>query len=83
MRTAAASVLALAATASAVHQGFNYGSTNSDGSIRDQQRFQDEFNTAKKLEGVSGFNSARLYTMIVSEHKNKNILTTEHMLTAK
>ncbi|OBT65791.1 hypothetical protein VE03_03290 [Pseudogymnoascus sp. 23342-1-I1] len=64
MRTTAASVLALAATASAVHQGFNYGSTNSDGSIRDQQRFQDEFNAAKNLEGASGFNSARLYTMI-------------------
>ncbi|KFZ18186.1 hypothetical protein V502_04212 [Pseudogymnoascus sp. VKM F-4520 (FW-2644)] len=63
MRTAA-SILALVATASAVHQGFNYGSTNSDGSIRDQQRFQDEFNAAKSLEGVTGFNSARLYTMI-------------------
>ncbi|KFY37805.1 hypothetical protein V495_06932, partial [Pseudogymnoascus sp. VKM F-4514 (FW-929)] len=63
MRTTA-SVLALVATASAVHQGFNYGSTNSDGSIRDQQRFQDEFNAAKSLEGVTGFNSARLYTMI-------------------
>ncbi|ELR06068.1 hypothetical protein VC83_07327 [Pseudogymnoascus destructans] len=63
MRTTA-SVLALVASASAVHQGFNYGSTNSDGSIRDQQRFQDEFNAAKNLEGVSGFNSARLYTMI-------------------
>ncbi|OBT85001.1 hypothetical protein VE02_04989 [Pseudogymnoascus sp. 03VT05] len=63
MRTAA-SVLALVATASAVHQGFNYGSTNSDGSIRDQQRFQDEFTAAKSLEGVTGFNSARLYTMI-------------------
>ncbi|OBT76306.1 hypothetical protein VF21_03366 [Pseudogymnoascus sp. 05NY08] len=63
MRTAA-SVLALVATASAVHQGFNYGSTNSDGSIRDQQRFQDEFTAAKSLKGVTGFNSARLYTMI-------------------
>ncbi|KFY45606.1 hypothetical protein V494_00860, partial [Pseudogymnoascus sp. VKM F-4513 (FW-928)] len=63
MRTAA-SLLALVATASAVHQGFNYGSTNSDGSIRDQQRFQDEFNAARNLEGASGFNSARLYTMI-------------------
>ncbi|KFZ05177.1 hypothetical protein V501_08623 [Pseudogymnoascus sp. VKM F-4519 (FW-2642)] len=63
MRTTA-SILALVASASAVHQGFNYGSTNSDGSIRDQQRFQDEFNAAKSLKGVTGFNSARLYTMI-------------------
>lgn len=82
MRTTAASVLALAATASAVHQGFNYGSANSDGSIRDQQRFQDEFNAAKNLEGASGFNSARLYTMIVSS-QTKNHLAIDHMLTAK
>lgn len=69
MRTTASVLASLVATASAVHQGFNYGSTNSDGSIRDQQRFQDEFNAAKNLEGVTGFNSARLYTMIVSLHK--------------
>ncbi|OBT49117.1 hypothetical protein VE00_00223 [Pseudogymnoascus sp. WSF 3629] len=64
MRTTASVLASLVATASAVHQGFNYGSTNSDGSIRDQQRFQDEFNAAKNLVGVTGFNSARLYTMI-------------------
>lgn len=81
MRTTA-SILALVATASAVHQGFNYGSTNSDGSIRDQQRFQDEFNAAKSLEGVTGFNSARLYTMIVSCTQTA-ILAAEHMLTNK
>lgn len=81
MRTTA-SILALVATASAVHQGFNYGSTNSDGSIRDQQRFQDEFTAAKSLEGVTGFNSARLYTMIVSCTQTA-ILAAEHMLTNK
>ena len=77
---AAASVLALAATVSAVHQGFNYGSTNTDGSIKDQQSFQNEFNTAKSLVGASGFNSARLYTSIVS---CRIILATEHALTKK
>jgi len=49
---------------SAQYKGFNYGSTNSDGSIKTQQQFTDEFNTAQQLVGTSGWNSARLYTMI-------------------
>jgi len=60
-------ILALAAslpTAFAVSQGFNYGSVNSDGSFRFQADFQREFKLAKELTGTSGFNSARLYTMI-------------------
>lgn len=42
------------------HKGFNYGaSTNNAGTD-----FATEFATAQKLIGTSGFNSARLYTMI-------------------
>jgi glucan endo-1,3-beta-D-glucosidase len=62
-------LLALAAslsTTTAVFQGFNYGSTKSDGStFRYQADFQSLFQTAKNLVGTSGFTSARLYTMIV------------------
>lgn len=43
-----------------VHKGFNYGaSTNNAGTD-----FQTEFAAAQSLAGTSGFNSARLYTMI-------------------
>lgn len=61
------SLLALAATISAAHaavKGFNYGSTNTDGSAVTEERFIDLFNNAKNLQGTSGFTSARLYTMI-------------------
>jgi glucan endo-1,3-beta-D-glucosidase len=61
------SLLALAAslsTSAAVLQGFNYGSTQTDGSIKVQADFQSEFATAKALVGTSGFTSARLYTML-------------------
>jgi len=57
-------IAASIAAASAQYKGFNYGSTNADGTIKDQQHFTDEFNTAKNLVGASGFTSARLYTMI-------------------
>ncbi|RLL95291.1 hypothetical protein CFD26_102962 [Aspergillus turcosus] len=59
----AALALALA-TSEAAYQGFNYGSTKSDGSVKSQSDFQSEFLTAKNLVGTSGFTSARLYTMI-------------------
>jgi glucan endo-1,3-beta-D-glucosidase len=51
---------------SAVIQGFNYGSTQSDGSYKSQSDFEAEFATAQNLVGTSGFTSARLYTTIVS-----------------
>jgi glucan endo-1,3-beta-D-glucosidase len=54
----------LAASVSAVYQGFNYGPTNSDGSVVVQSEFTDLFTTAQQLVGTSGFTSARLYTMI-------------------
>lgn len=60
-------LLALAGSASAVYQGFNYGATKSDGyTVRAQSDFESLFSTAKNLVGTSGFTSARLYTMIVS-----------------
>ncbi|KAF2140877.1 glycoside hydrolase family 17 protein [Aplosporella prunicola CBS 121167] len=60
-------LLALAAslsTAAAQIKGFNYGSTFTDGSAKQQADFVNDFNTAKGLSGASGFTSARLYTMI-------------------
>lgn len=60
-------VIALAlsiAAAEAAHQGFNYGTTKSDGSYNLEADFKTEFQTAKNLVGTSGFTSARLYTMI-------------------
>lgn len=48
-------------------QGMNVGSTDSSGAARDQANFQTYFSTSKNLEGTNNaFNSARLYTMIVS-----------------
>lgn len=67
MHTSHLLALALSvATSNAVYQGFNYGSTQSDGSYKEQSDFQDDFKTAKSLVGTSGFTSARLYTMLVS-----------------
>ena len=52
-------------TVEAAYKGFNYASTNGDGSARTQSDFESYFKTAKSLVGTSGFTSARLYTMIV------------------
>jgi len=60
-------ILALAATlsqAAAQLQGFNYGSSNSDGTFKFQADYESEFKVAQNLVGTSGFNAARLYTMI-------------------
>ena len=43
-----------------MHKGFNYGA-DTNGAATD---FATEFAAAQKLSGTSGFNSARLYTMI-------------------
>ncbi|KAK7432642.1 hypothetical protein QQZ08_000850 [Neonectria magnoliae] len=62
------SLLAMAATvsaASAAFQGFNYGATFGDGTVKVQTDFENEFKTAASLVGTDGaFTSARLYTMI-------------------
>ncbi|KAK8929792.1 putative glucan endo-1,3-beta-glucosidase eglC [Metarhizium anisopliae] len=51
--------------AAAAFQGFNYGSTFTDGRPKAQTDFENEFKTAAGLEGTNGgFTSARLYTMV-------------------
>ncbi|KAK4940616.1 hypothetical protein LTR66_014893, partial [Elasticomyces elasticus] len=57
-------IAASLASVSAVLQGFNYGATQTDGSVKVLADFEAEFNRAKSLPGTSGFTSARLYTMI-------------------
>ncbi|KAH8723020.1 glucan 1,3-beta-glucosidase-like protein [Phaeosphaeriaceae sp. PMI808] len=57
-------VLALASTVVAQSKGFNYGSTNADGSCRTYNDFVRFFNEAKSLQGAPGFTTARLYTSI-------------------
>lgn len=64
MKATFTTVLSLAAAASAQVQGFNYGSTNADGSCRGYSDFVRYFNDAKSLPGASGFTAARLYTSI-------------------
>jgi len=53
-----------AASAATTYKGFNYGATFTDGSAKGLSDFTDEFNTAQKLNGVTGFTSARLFTTI-------------------
>lgn len=65
------SILALAATALAAEKGFNYGSTFSDGTLKIQSDYENEFNSAKNLVGQS-FTSARLYTMIQGNNEGPN-----------
>lgn len=64
---------ALLATASAQIKGFNYGSTNIDGSNRVQSQWVEHFNTAKNVVGASGFTSARLFTTIQAGTNNAPI----------
>ncbi|KAH6638646.1 glucan 1,3-beta-glucosidase-like protein [Truncatella angustata] len=64
MWTIFASLLSLACTVTAQVQGFNYGSTNNDGSCRGYNDYVRFFNEAKNLPGTSGFASARLYTSV-------------------
>lgn len=67
---AVTSALALAAAASTVRaafQGFNYGNKFTTGKLKVQSDYETEFKMAQDLEGTDGaFNSARLYTMLVS-----------------
>ena len=60
----------LATTSAAALQGFNYGSTFTDGSPKMESDYASEFTTAQNLVGTTGFTSARLYTMIVRATRN-------------
>jgi glucan endo-1,3-beta-D-glucosidase len=62
----------LSSSSATVLQGFNYGSTRSDGSVQTQADFQALFSTAKAVS--SGFTSARLYTMIVRQRESSGHL---------
>jgi glucan endo-1,3-beta-D-glucosidase len=67
------SLAVLVASVQGVHQGFNYGSTFTDGSAVVEADFQSRFTTAQNLVGTSGFTSARLYTMIQAGTTNNPI----------
>lgn len=69
----AATLLALAVAVSAQVKGFNYGSTFTDSSAKQQSDFENEFKTAQGLVGASGFTSARLYTMVQAGSANDPI----------
>ncbi|KAL9013793.1 MAG: hypothetical protein Q9173_001537 [Seirophora scorigena] len=47
-----------------VLQGFNYGSVFTNDAPVTRQDYINRFNTARQLQGTSGFTSARLFTMI-------------------
>ncbi|EFQ30768.1 glucan 1,3-beta-glucosidase [Colletotrichum graminicola] len=65
MRTSLTLAAVYAAAAATAFQGFNYGSTFTDGRPKTQSDFESEFKTAASLEGTNGaFTSARLYTMV-------------------
>ncbi|PNP52827.1 hypothetical protein THARTR1_06668 [Trichoderma harzianum] len=70
-------LLTLATAISAVnaaYQGFNYGSTFTNGQPKAQTDFEAEFRTAAGLDGTDGaFTSARLYTMIQGGTPNSPI----------
>ncbi|KAL7797095.1 glycoside hydrolase [Trichoderma afarasin] len=70
-------LLTLATAISAVnaaYQGFNYGSTFTNGAPKAQTDFEAEFKTAAGLDGTDGaFTSARLYTMIQGGTPNSPI----------
>ena len=67
-------LLALAAslaTATAqTYQGFNYGSTFTNGAPVTRPEYEAQFNAAKNLVGASGFSSARIFTLIQAGTQN-------------
>ena len=54
----------LLTSANAAIKGFNYGANFNNNQAKTRVDFEYEFNAAKQLPGTSGWNSARLYTMI-------------------
>ncbi|KAL8931129.1 MAG: hypothetical protein Q9208_000233 [Pyrenodesmia sp. 3 TL-2023] len=67
-------IAGLFSTASAqVYKGFNYGSVFTNNAPLTQQDFEDRFNTARQLQGTSGFTSARLFTTIQAGTANSPI----------
>ncbi|KUI73691.1 putative glucan endo-1,3-beta-glucosidase eglC [Cytospora mali] len=67
--TPQADIVSKAATVSAANsgiKGFNYGAFFLDQTAKKQVDFQYEFNRAQNLANTTGWNSARLYTMVQS-----------------
>ncbi|KAI4190671.1 MAG: hypothetical protein LQ348_003620 [Seirophora lacunosa] len=64
---------ALSTTYAQVLQGFNYGSVFTNDAPVTRQDYVDRFNTARQLQGTSGFTSARLFTMIQAGTANAPI----------
>ncbi|CAD6583547.1 MAG: hypothetical protein CYPHOPRED_002394 [Cyphobasidiales sp. Tagirdzhanova-0007] len=56
------------------NKGFSYASTFSDGSVKQYQDYVNEMQAAQKLVGApgTGFNSARLYTMVQADKNFTN-----------
>ncbi|WQF80323.1 Putative glycoside hydrolase family 17, glycoside hydrolase superfamily [Colletotrichum destructivum] len=74
MRASLALAAVYAAVTASAFQGFNYGSTFTDGRAKTQSDFESEFKTAASLEGTNGaFTSARLYTMVQGGSTNDPI----------
>ncbi|GJC79128.1 putative glucan endo-1,3-beta-glucosidase eglC [Colletotrichum liriopes] len=74
MRASLTLAAVYAAATAAAFQGFNYGSTFTDGRAKTQSDFESEFKTAASLEGTNGaFTSARLYTMVQGGSTNDPI----------
>ncbi|KAK1990973.1 glucan 1,3-beta-glucosidase [Colletotrichum falcatum] len=74
MRTSLTLAAVYAAAIATAFQGFNYGSTFTDGRPKTQSDFESEFRTAASLEGTDGaFTSARLYTMVQGGSTNDPI----------
>jgi len=71
----AALATSLPSVSSAAYQGFNYASTFTNQSPKQQSDFQAEFTTAQNLNGApaGGFHSARLFTMIQAGTTNTPI----------
>lgn len=62
---------AVSTASAAAFQGFNYGATFGDGTLKVYADYEAHFKAAQGLEGTDGkFNSARLYTMIVCSQLN-------------
>ncbi|KAF2480976.1 glycoside hydrolase superfamily [Neohortaea acidophila] len=77
-------LLGLAATASAVSVGFNYGNMLSDGTAKTTADYQAEFQAAQSLAGTNGeFTSARLYTMIQAGTTNTPIQAIQAAINTK
>src|SRR5271155_2122556 len=82
--TILSALLPLFPSALAVYKGFNYGSTFSDGTCKQEADFENDFKSAKALVGTNGgFTSARLYSMIQGGTTNTPISAIQAAINTK